>query len=527
MDELKWLLNTIYVATTQFGKSSAVLAREIAPLLEAMFCFLAVFDPKRTLGMKAAELALAIGIEPELIVVEDLTSLRFGLPVAVLTRSSSDDPLVRKAENRAALADLADTITLNSGIDINSTIMVKEWVLKLGGAWQATTFPQSYLPSTFRPGSKRFAEIKEATDDESRFWMQTLEDIKKRNPVEYYKIAGPLSRRIDDVFDDPAVAVRLEGEPYDLESLIERQGVFIMLGGEVETISKAAVTFLMRTVNQRLIRISKRHWARHATKLPMRTIIDEFQAYNLLGQPELDALSQTTGMGLTHVLICQNPDLGDEKPTDDLFQNCPMHVWGHCESQSVAARGARDLQTDYDPKKVKRQREHQRQIVVDWDPHEYTVTGKSKDSEGNEREDERKQIQWRPRHETVTDYEDEYYRPDELRTLREVDLMTTDVGWFWFKRKGRVAGPVYVPELEDPWVYPADPEWGIPSLGEEMYAEHVAWLRSSGIVRRVDCLPSQPALPAAAPKPSRKSAADRARDLARKKPSSGSSKSSP
>lgn len=436
--------------TSRKGKSTWVLEQIVAESLRDRYRFTAVIDPVRTLAEKAVQWALYFGFEPADVVIDDMTDLDHPLQIELLGRSDDPNPRIRSAENRQLRSVFIDLLALSSSSDIQLLQTVKE-LLNLVGVvfqYQREPLPQWMIPQILVPSSPGFKPFKDGCENAAaRRKLELIESLWKQSKVEYSRYVLPTLRRLEELFEDDAVKARILGTPYDVRPLIERGGLYVMLGGEGDRISRAAVNILMRRRNLELGRIARSRFVA-GLPTPMDVVVDEWQNMQLLQALELVDLNTLLRTGAQWTYVTQNDDTGDDLLNDQFQNACSRQITFYCSSHTVARRAAESMITAIDPLKPRRVLEKKRRVVVDYETLDTESEGF--DAEGNST-GIRKGKASRPI------YGDEIDRVEELEsltdqlTMLEVAIRRLGIGEYFEVMDGVVTGPNYKPMSGNPW----------------------------------------------------------------------------
>lgn len=474
-------LNTLVIGGSQGGKSTSVLALDFVPTVEAGYCSTFLFDPHNDLGQKAAE--WATWFCPERLLVERLGNLDWVCSAGFIEPSKSLNDIVKESENRNKAKIFAEVLASSQGASLKDQPLKKEWIHAALMLWlfQHDPKPLWFLPHAFRPNTPYFNAMIANCENMEMVWK--FEMLTRFNStVALYNAVGPSARLLDELFNEMAFLLRTEAT-FDLESFIEHQGVFILMGGGDDAVGPDTIRALMRAFNHKIDEIVIKRW--HALGVPtfVKVYIDEAANFNLLGYDDAERMGQTMKMGRSSTVISQTPDFGDERTNDSIDQNCPRKIYHRCGSAKIAKLCAENLKTTIDPNRVKQIHTTKRQKNVGFDTTTQTTKGKYKGS-GGEGESENTQVIRTPIYEELTEERIELMPLSEQNELNEADLLGgqrgLQIGECFFSNGGYVSR-MKVKKLEDVWTWPG--------LGKEKLEELIELRRQQGAYKKVTSLP--------------------------------------
>jgi len=220
-------------------------------------------------------------------------------------------------------------------------VLIKQW----GENWSRLMLHQKHrLPLAdgiwaFRPKTPSFNKLlANCTDKETAHRFKYL----PLHPATLERIVAPAERLLDPVFNSPAVKARDGmGQGFDFDAALDDRKIMIFEGGDL---SEEEIGFLLRRIVLRVI-----DYKRRGGKTPVILVIEEAEAYRMIGEMETKALKTLAFYGLHMMIICQVPYFLNDEITLDVFQNTSVHKWFRCPSWEVAAIAARDCQARIDP----------------------------------------------------------------------------------------------------------------------------------------------------------------------------------
>lgn len=322
--------------------------------------------------------------------------------------------------------------------------------------------PRKHLASgiwSFRPHSPSWKEL----CDECEF-----EDIAHRfrhlpvHPATLERMVAPAQRFFEPVFDSPAVKVRDGmGKGYDFDDALDQRKILIFEGGDL---SEDEAGFLLRRIVLRVLEYKRRYG-----KTPVILVIDEAEAYRMIGHMEAKALKALGFYGLHMIIVCQTPWFFDEEVTRDVFQNADSHKWFRCPNYEIAALAAKDLQGKIDPWKVHHVDMRQRQRVADFEavsttsstfqPERKSTSARSSSGESvisMTRQDSSTShttgMTYRPVYEEFVEETKHYVSLSDQERQIAIDVMNFTVGEFDWKLNGKIQH-IVAPKPEDLWVW--------------------------------------------------------------------------
>lgn len=490
--------NTEVIGASQFGKSTAIKALQIAPAIDAGACAVVVEDGHDTLAESVAEYALAKNQGFRTVVI-DLKDLRWVCAWEFISRPTVGTWREKRQQAVDSARELADILVGFRGSEyggLDGKPQLKEWTIGCILLWmfQKDNLPLEMLPWGLQPGTLEFQRLLDGcTDPEIYAKFSLLQAVARQSKVELSKTVGPASRLFDELFQDEAFRVRASMEwTINLEVALKEKLILIVKGGSNPNTTRV----LMRALNQKIIAIIKKHWAQHHQPLPVWIFMDEAANFGLIGQAEANAMAEclkmmtcpVTGKG-GFTIITQTPDYGDESVNAKVSQCCTVKLVFHC-SGIVAELAKKELRAGLDPFKVKRlitRMEHTGEFVKK----ETESHGTRKDPKtGKDVKDVRVNETFQPKIEPKT--EEELWGLHDLDMMNEVFLQRLPVGGC-VKRDGPSIEILTITPLKDPWSFPG--------LGRKMLEEHMIAQRKMGVFREVlDSPPQWTPPPPPAPK---------------------------
>lgn len=355
-DDLEQPVHELVVGGTQFGKSTYV-EDKCRKKLEKYYGAISVIwlDPQRKKsGWSFYQRLLGLGLD-DLVIFESLGDIDSVIPWDNLIASKAKHPHQRDKEDKKTVEQFLDPlIRQREFTSLTDHALIKQWAENW--AWlmlkQKTRKPLAEGIWVFRPGTPSWKRLIEDCKDyefSNRFrYLPT-------HPATLERMCAPALRLFDPIFNCPAVKLRDGmGKGFDIGAGLNSGMNFIFEGGDA---SEEEIGFWLRRIALQVIDYKKR-----GGKQRVILVLEEAEAYRMIGPMEVKALKTLLFAGLTIIIICQTPWFMDEEITRDVLQNTPLHCWFNCPNSEIASLAAKDLQGFLDPWMIHSYRQRQRII---------------------------------------------------------------------------------------------------------------------------------------------------------------------
>lgn len=307
---------------------------------------------------------------------------------------------------------------------------------------QKNAVPVDWMLKIFQQGTQEHRHMMQnAADRTSVEIFHRIETLGLRSPVQYAIETGA-SERILQPVASPVVHTR-NGDSINWEKmLLEKSQVYFDLSG-VTADSARSLTILAYTS---IINTCRAYFNEHKRPLPVVIVLEEAGALNLVTPFIITAMQELRKAGVFVWIVSQTIlDFQDTAQFEQIMSLTDCHQF--YRMNAGLERAAKDITTPtFDPLGVHYQRERQehfgeKEVVT-------KSTGKSKDSTGVEREDERESITYRPVYRTVVDSFYKSYELQESEIRKEIATLT--VGQRFVRDLSGVRKETVV-KLPEPW----------------------------------------------------------------------------
>jgi hypothetical protein len=341
----------LIVGSTGSGKSEGELV-DLVRLADERGYAVVLLDGHGPLALSAAGHWAARGHTARM-VYEPLEATDRVLCWHMLPRSAETDLSKRRIKDNEVSDEVAQCFMTQRGLEtLNDRAWTKEWLeaaiaLCLS---QPQGEPLSSLPSAFQIGSLPYERLLEASDRPdvvSKF--RDLEQIKRKNAVQYELFTGPARRLLEQVCSSEVVRLRSRPGPFDwLEALRSKQ-LLAFDGGGIRSREIKRTLFLLITVQ--VIHAVRRHFAATQRPLPVVLVLEEAGALGLVTPFVLLALKELRKAGLAvHIITQSTLDFGDTAVFESALGCCPWQAWYQALSPADQELGARALSNaTFDP----------------------------------------------------------------------------------------------------------------------------------------------------------------------------------
>lgn len=299
-------------------------------------------DPQyRASGSQFYQDCLAYGLDSRLL-FERMSDTDAVIKQKYLVPSKAADKNVRDKEDKEEVEEFLDALGRQRRFDdLTEHAWIKQWSQNWANLMMHQ-YPRKPLAQgiwAFRPNSPSWEELcNDSEDEEAAREFRFL----PTHPASLDRMVAPGKRFFDPIFNCPMVKLR-DGmsEGFDINKALDEAKILIFEGGDL---SEEEIGFLLRNIVLKVIR-----YKRKGGKTPVVVVLEEAEAYNLIGAHEAKAIKMLGKYGLVFIIICQTPLFLNEDITRDVMQNTQSHKWFRCEHFEVAALAAKDLQGDLDP----------------------------------------------------------------------------------------------------------------------------------------------------------------------------------
>lgn len=402
--------NTLIGGTSQMGKSTFLMEKEIWPLALTNECYVDVKDWARSLGERAAVRLLKHGYGRR-VHVEDYSRFDLMSSPGLLRASRNSDPVQREDENLDQAEIYSEGLCGCQGYKLNEHPQIREWSIASIMFWlyQEPVKPIDYLLSVLRPGTNHFLEMLQGCTH-PRYREKMFRLARFNSEVALYKEVGATGRVFSQALERPAVAQRMV-QTYTQEDLVRGRFVVIHLGS-----GKPTDRVLFRLHNLGLRRLAREHWQRVGKPLWMRSVNDE--AHNYVGELEATGAAEDLKMGLSWSFCSTRLDYGNDAVNELLDQNCHRKILFRCGA-SIADAASKGMRPNLDPYLKHHTEEREVTQLVGQDEVPQESLAEAFDREGKKVQLKRTGTAVRSRYEKTTHQTDHYF------AVRDQDLMNT------------------------------------------------------------------------------------------------------
>lgn len=188
----------------------------------------------------------------------------------------------------------------------------------------------------FRRGDEYLEALAQADKDVRDWWTS------QPSGVAWERITAP-TERLTRILTKPSIAGRISNDDSFLDVLRSGQSYFVD-GGDV--ITEAEVRFILKLRLKQIIRYMKQGGS------PLTVVLEESEAAGLITPQVVNALLTMRKRGLRFVIVCQEPNWGDDRLNEAMLQNT-HHIWHAQGGETTARIAADDLLPMLNPRSIK------------------------------------------------------------------------------------------------------------------------------------------------------------------------------
>lgn len=473
------------VGSTGSGKSEGELV-ECVRLARRRDYAVILLDGHGPLAFRAAGHWAARGHAGR-IVYEPLAATDRVLSWTMFQRSTAPTPSERRIEDGETREEIAQCFMSQRSLQtLSDRPWTKEWLdaaitLCLS---QPAPEPLASLPAAFRIGSGEYERLLRHCDDPgvvAKF--RAMEQVRRRNLVQYEIQTGASRRLLELVCDSEVVRLRSRPGPFDWLSALRERKLIAFDGGGIRTTDIKRTLFLL--VSLRVIQAVRRHFSDTQSPLPVVLVLEEAGALGLVTPFVLSALQELRKAGLSLHLITQSSlDFADPSLFQSILGNTPCQTWYQVLSAADQELGAKILtNATFDPHAVHFTRTRALQDGFERVETASHTSSTEPRTHGAVRHVRRTGTILRPRFRHVRD---EYYKtPGLLEQEYRTRLATLRVGERIVRERGGVRCERVRP-VGSPWFRPVS-DAATRSLIERIRQQPIY----------LPCLPAAPTLPSA------------------------------
>lgn len=187
--------------------------------------------------------------------------------------------------------------------------------------------------------------INQCRDQEVAMWWMQL----PASSISRERVIGPLQRLLN-CLRDPLLRARLNRNGYSIQQVLENPNVRTLVVEGGHEITESATRLYFRWLLKSVLEYKKANPQR-----PLAIVIEEAEAYQLIGGYEAKVMQVARKYNVRLVLICQEPLFGDPEITTKVMNNT-SHVWFSC-GEEVAEIAAKDCAVMHNPNSEKQRTE--------------------------------------------------------------------------------------------------------------------------------------------------------------------------
>jgi hypothetical protein len=352
---LRWLLSRLrdspgtetsrlIIGSTGSGKSEGELV-DLVRLAKRGDHAVVVLDGHGPLAFGAAGHWAARGFEARL-VYETLHATERVLCWHMLPASAAPTPSERRLADAETREDVAQCFLAQRNLaTLNDKPWTKEWLEAAIDLCLAQPEPQPLpkLLDAFRSGTAGYRRLlKQCEREDVTAKFRDLEDIRRRNPVQYELLTGASRRLLEPVCASEVVLLRSRPGPFDWLAALRDKRLIAFDGGGIRSREIKRTLFLL--VSMQVIQAVRRHFAETQAPLPVVLVLEEAGALGLVTPFVMSALQELRKAGLSIHLITQSShDFGDSALFDAVLADTPWQAWYQALSPADQDLGARAL----------------------------------------------------------------------------------------------------------------------------------------------------------------------------------------
>jgi hypothetical protein len=334
----------LIIGSTGSGKSEGELA-DLVRLADRRACTVVLLDGHGPLALSAAGHWASRGHEAR-IVYEPLDATERVLCWDMLPHTTWPDPFRQRLEDAETREELAQCFMNQRNLaTLNDRGYTKEWLdaaLSLCLA-QPQAEPLTALLFAFQVGSAEYQRLLTGCrnpDTADKF--REVEQIKRRNPVQYELFTGPARRLLELTCGSEVVRLRSRPGPFHWLDALRHRTLIAFDGGGVRSRESKRTLFLLITLQ--VIHAVRRSFAETRAPLPVVLVLEEAGALGLVTPFVLWAVQELRKAGLAIHLITQSSlDFGDPSLFQSILGNAPWQAWYQCLSPADQELGAKAL----------------------------------------------------------------------------------------------------------------------------------------------------------------------------------------
>lgn len=341
----------LIVGSTGSGKSEGELA-DLIRLAKRGDHAVVVLDGHGPLAFAAAGHWAARGFEARLI-YEPLHVTDHVLCWHMLPASAAPTPSQRRLADAETREEVAQCFLAQRNLaTLNDKPWTKEWLEAAIDLCLAQPEPQPLpaLLTAFRTATIDYRRLlKHCGREEVTAKFRDLEDIRRRNPVQYELLTGASRRLLEPVCASEVVVLRSRPGPFDWLAALRDKRLIAFDGGGIRSREIKRTLFLL--VSMQVIQAVRRHFAETQAPLPVVLVLEEAGALGLVTPFVTSALQELRKAGLSIHLITQSTlDFGDSALFDAVLADTPWQAWYQALSPADQDLGARALaNATFDP----------------------------------------------------------------------------------------------------------------------------------------------------------------------------------
>jgi hypothetical protein len=334
----------LIIGSTGSGKSEGELV-DLVRLADRRACAVVLLDGHGPLALTAAGHWASRGHEAR-IVYEPLDATERVLCWDMLPHTTWLDPFRQRLEDAETREELAQCFMNQRNLaTLNDRGYTKEWLdaaLSLCLA-QPQAEPLTTLLFAFQVGSAEYQRLLSGCrDPDTADKFREVEQIKRRNPVQYELFTGPARRLLELTCGSEVVRLRSQSGSFRWLSALQSHSLIAFDGGGIRSREIKRTLFLLVTLH--VIHAVRRSFAETRTPLPVVLVLEEAGALGLVTPFVLWALQELRKAGLAIHLISQSSlDFGEASFFQSMLGNTPWQAWYQCLSPADQELGAKAL----------------------------------------------------------------------------------------------------------------------------------------------------------------------------------------
>lgn len=332
----RWILGS-----TGSGKSEGELI-DLVKLAETTPTAIVVLDGHGPLAQRLTQVWFDAGYQNRLL-YEPLTAVDRTLSWPMLTRSQDTHPAKRRIEDTEIRDDLVHCFLAPRGLEsLANRALTKEWLEGALDLVIAQPQPEelSILLSVFQIGSPELERLLRNCDrPDIVFKFRRIEELARRNFVQFELQTGPSRRLIEQLCDSEVVRLRSVPSSFSWKTALEARSLILFDGGGIRSRELKRGLFLLASLQ--VIQAVRRHYAKSQKPLSVVLVLEEAGALDLVSPFILLALQELRKAGLSiHLITQSSADFWDKNTLERILANTPVQVWYQVLAPADQALGA-------------------------------------------------------------------------------------------------------------------------------------------------------------------------------------------